>query len=216
MAMPCSYSGWSGAPTPRARWLRHRGVLRPAPGGDPQQQSACPPRVHLFLFGDIPDPPSTTLTISVTRGNPPSTCPGNATSGSSGSGSMHHAGEYPDAVSDWVGARGGRHQRDAHHHGTRGPERTSTPTHWWVFRGRALPPARRRACSRAWCRDAASPMSAPARTPTNSASPISPTATARWTPPVGTCQNMSLPIENTPDTLSFCIRESTAGDLAPR
>jgi prepilin-type N-terminal cleavage/methylation domain-containing protein len=38
---------------------------------------------------------------------------------------------------------------------------------------------------------------------------------ATWTPPVGTCQNMSLPIEKTPDTLSFCIRESTAGDLAP-
>jgi prepilin-type N-terminal cleavage/methylation domain-containing protein len=38
---------------------------------------------------------------------------------------------------------------------------------------------------------------------------------AGWTPPVGTCQTMSLPIENTPDTLSFCIRESTAGDVAP-
>lgn len=36
-----------------------------------------------------------------------------------------------------------------------------------------------------------------------------------WTPPTGTCQNMSLPIKNTPDTLSFCIRESIAGDLAP-
>jgi len=38
---------------------------------------------------------------------------------------------------------------------------------------------------------------------------------AGWTPPVGTCQTMSLPIKNTPDTLSFCIRESTAGDTAP-
>ena len=195
------------------RGLRHRGVLRPHPGNDPEQQSAGPSGVHLQRVGDVPDhavdhvdhlprrgksaldsgsapqPPSPGLcitpsnvqTLSQTQWEPAQGVTNVTLTITEPEGQSQGSTVPPTRLG---GSPGGEHFH------RRGVERCTQA----VVAG----------CSFAQCRNRHVRQ---------------PTLLRRFLlrqqrdvdPPVGTCQNMSLPIENTPDTLSFCIRESNGG-----
>ena len=189
------------------------------PETDSQQQSPGPPGVHLRGRSTTP---STTLTISRDAGTPPSTCPVSAPPPATPNPGLCITPSNIQASSQtqWVPAQGVSNvtltitELEGQSQGSTAPdqytyslvglpgESTSTGA------ASSVPPTVPPGCSFA---------NVGTGTYANQLcfADFSYGNSATWTPPVGTCQNMSLPIKNTPDTLSFCIRESTAGDLAP-